>query len=253
VEQLLEEQDVAPAEFRVANYNVLGSSHTAASGNKPWYPSGPERMVTVVDLLGRYDVDVVGFQEYEPNQHHAFKRLTADRFGVFPGGVKGRNSIAWRTDSWRLVSAHTMTIPYFRGKPATIPYVLLEHVATGRAVHFINTHNPASSRRRGDNERWRDVATVRQATLANRLRERTGFPVVLTGDFNEREEAFCSVTALTDLQAANGGSNEDGCRPPADPRIDWIFGSEDIAFSGFQRLRFPASDHPLILADARAG
>jgi endonuclease/exonuclease/phosphatase family metal-dependent hydrolase len=252
VEALLDEQELVPAGFRVASYNVLGASHTSAGGNKPWYPSGAGRMVTVVDQLGRLDVDVVGFQEYEPVQHRAFMRLTAGRFGAFPGAEKGRNSIAWRKDTWRLVSAHTIAIPYFRGKPAKMPYVLLEHVETGRAVYFINVHNPASSRKRGDNERWRDVATARQSTLANRLRERTGFPVVLTGDFNEREEAFCSVTSQTGMNAANGGSNDGACRPPAVSRIDWIFGSPELTFSGFRRLESAASDHPLIYADAQA-
>jgi hypothetical protein len=74
------------------------------------------------------------------------------------------------------------------------------------------------------------------------------------GDFNEREEAFCAVTRRAPAVAANGGSAGPPCRPPANIGIDWIFGTQDIAFSDYRRLRGGligrATDHPVILADA---
>ena len=65
-----------------------------------------------------------------------------------------------------------------------------------------------------------------QADLANELEE-TGVPVILLGDFNERDEAFCSITGNSDLKAVNGGGWPNGrCDPPSWMRIDWIFVSK---------------------------
>jgi endonuclease/exonuclease/phosphatase family metal-dependent hydrolase len=79
-------------------------------------------------------------------------------------------------------------------------------------------------------------------------------PVVLMGDFNERDEAFCAVTSRASMRAANGGGSAP-CRPPSGAGIDWIFGTPQVAFSAYERhtsaLLRSATDHPLIVATAR--
>jgi endonuclease/exonuclease/phosphatase family metal-dependent hydrolase len=259
VEELLEAgRTEAPARFRVASLNVLGASHTAGGGNKPSYASGATRIGWVAQLLHQLDVDVVGLQEYEPVQHQAFLRSTGDRYGVYPGLALGRgpirNSIVWKRATWDAVSTSSNRLPYFRGKRVPMPYVLLEHRESGRRVWFVNIHNPVSSPKRGDNERWRDLATSLEIGLVQRLSAETGHPVILMGDFNEREEAFCAVTRRAPAVAANGGTAGPPCVPPATIGIDWIFGTTDIAFSDYRRLRggliARATDHPVIVADA---
>jgi endonuclease/exonuclease/phosphatase family metal-dependent hydrolase len=259
VEELLEAgQAGAPARFRVSSLNVLGAGHTGPRGNKPWFASGATRIGWLAQLLQRLDVGVVGFQEYEPVQHHVFVRRTGDRYGVYPGPALGRqairNSIAWNRATWDVVSTDTIPIPYFRGNRVPMPYVLLEHRESERRVWFINIHNPASNQRRGNNERWRDVATSLEIGLMQRLHSQTGHPVILMGDFNEREEAFCAVTRRAPAVAANGGSSGPRCSPPATIGIDWIFGTRDLSFSGYHKLRGGilgrATDHPMLVADA---
>lgn len=259
VEELLQEDESAPpARFQVSTLNVLGASHTSRGGNKPSYASGTTRIGWIAQLLRQLDVDVVGFQEYELIQHHAFKRRTGDSYGVYPGPALGRNairnSIAWDSATWGVVSTHTIPIPYFRGNRVPMPYVLLEHLDTGRRVWFINIHNPTSNAKRGNNERWRDLGTSLQIGLMQRLRAQTGHPVILMGDFNERAEAFCAVTRRVPAVAANGGVAGPRCRPPANLGIDWIFGTSDLAFSDYRKLRGGlagrATDHPVIVADA---
>lgn len=251
------EPDAEPLQFRVSSFNVLGASHTTARGNKPRYASGVDRMSGTVRLLESLDVDVVGLQELELVQLRALKRMTGDRYAVYPGPTLGRgsmrNSVAWRQDTWELVDARAVPIPYFRGKRVAMPYVLLRHRESGQPVWFVNIHNPATNKKRGDNERWRDLGTRLEITLANRLNRRTSLPVVLMGDFNERQEAFCKVTG-GGLVAANGGTARP-CRPPADIGIDWIFGTRDIEFSDYQRLESPLvdrlTDHPVLVSTAR--
>jgi endonuclease/exonuclease/phosphatase family metal-dependent hydrolase len=246
-----------PVTFRVVSFNVLGASHTTAGGNKPRYADGTTRMNWAVDALRAAQADVVGFQEYEPVQNSAFQRITGGTWGVFPGSALGnnaiRNSIAWNGKVWTVLDQRTIPIPYFRGTRVPMPYVLLEHKETGRQVWFINIHNPVSNKRRGNNEHWRDVATAMEINLVRQL-SRDGTPVILTGDFNERSEAFCKVTAGADAVAANGGTVSP-CRLPANAGIDWIFGT-GVAFSDYVRLSTPlisrASDHPLIAATVTA-
>lgn len=246
-----------PVMFRMASFNVLGSSHTSRGGNKPGYAEGPTRIGWTADMLRASGVSVVGFQEYEPNQHRAFARRTGGSWGVFPGLSQGRrgvrNSVAWRSATWQLVRAHTIPIPYFRGKPVPMPYVLLEHRRSGERAWFISIHNPTSNAKRGNNQRWRNVATQRERNLLVDLHS-SGTPVFLTGDFNERDEAYCRVTAGGVAQAAQGGRGGRPCRPPATMGIDWIFGTPDVTFRAYVRRQDAAvrrtSDHPMILTTA---
>jgi endonuclease/exonuclease/phosphatase family metal-dependent hydrolase len=258
VEDLLDEPSISPTAFRVASFNVLGHSHTTGGGNKPGYAAGPTRMRMAVQILRNYGADLIGFQEFEPIQNASFMRLTAGRYGTYPGmkiGKPGvRRTIAWRSDTWELVQADTVPVPYFRGNRVPMPYVLLEHKKTGQRVWAMNVHNPTSNAKRGNNARWRAVSKQIQTNLVNRLHKETEYPVILMGDFNERAEAFCTVTSRAPMRASNGGSTGGACRPPGDLGIDWIFGTTDIEFTSHVRTRAGlvarASDHPIVVADA---
>lgn len=257
VEESLAEQ-IVPTAFRVMSFNVLGNSHTVAGGNKPGYASGPARMGMALQILRSFKVDVVGLQEFEPIQNYSFLRRGGGQWDTYPGmqlGKKGvRNSVAWRTDVWDVVTKRTLSSPYFRGNRVPMPYVQLEHRETGQRAWFINVHNPTSNAKRGQNERFRDIGTTLQVNLANRLKAATGDPVILMGDFNERAEAFCRVTGGGKLSSASGGSIGSPCRPPGDMGIDWIFGTTDIGFENYVRTRAGlisrATDHPVVVVDA---
>lgn len=245
---------VLDAPFRVATFNLLGYGHTAPGGNRSGYADGVTRMNYTYRLLTRHGIDIVGFQEFQTEQFERFNELTAGTWGTYPGDTLTRaamhNSIAWRNDTWELVEADSIPIPYFDGVEIRMPFVLLRNLETGRLVYFANFHNPANAR--GPAERWRNEATARQIELALTLR-RSGLPVVFTGDFNEREDYFCQLTAGAPMKAANGGSTGTPCAPPAQMRIDWIFGSTNFRFLLYEekegRLVRRASDHPLIFSD----
>jgi endonuclease/exonuclease/phosphatase (EEP) superfamily protein YafD len=244
---------VPPTVFRVGTFNVLGHSHTRPGGNKKGWASSVARTGWAVDLLNAYHVDVVGLQEFEDVQARTFDARTGTSWDVYPGNAGDpRNSIAWRTDAWELVSAATFPVPYFRGRNVAMPYVLLRDLESGQQVYVINVHNPATTGRHGNNEHWRDVATDREIALVDQLHA-AGFPVVLTGDFNERDEVFCRVTGSGTMRAANGGTGGATCAPPADMDVDWIFGSSAIEWSNFVSTKAGlvsrATDHPLVVSD----
>jgi hypothetical protein len=245
------------AEFNVASFNILGSSHTEKGGHHSWLASGPQRIGGVLQILGQHDVSVVGMQEFQTNQRQAF-RSRATGWQMYPGlsmgSRAGENSVAWRTNTWDLVKAATVPIPYFNGRERPMPYVLLRHKATGVRAYFSTFHNPADTRKFRGQQRFRDAATDREIALFNRL-ESEGIPQFVTGDMNERSEYYCRVTARTALEAAAGGSNAGSCKAPRPTPIDWIFGSPGVAFSGYKVDRSPlvrrTTDHPVMIAHAK--
>ena len=242
--------------FTIASFNVLGHSHTVKGGNRKGYAPSGVRMGWALGALTGNGADIVGLQEFQQPQFNNFNGRTGGAWDVWPGMAAGslgvENSIAWRTDQFTAVQKKTVAIPYFGGRPRLMPYVLLQHDATGQKLWVANFHNPADTKNHGNNTRWRRAATSREISLANQLAG-TGYPVFFTGDFNERAEYFCPLTANTTLKAANGGSTGGGCAPPPAMQVDWIFGSDEVAFSGYRvvdgALVDRASDHPLVAAE----
>lgn len=244
--------------FRISSFNVLGASHTDARNARRGFESSSKRIVGAVKLLNDRDVDLVGFQELQPVQFERFKELTGRQFGAYPGRrlspAAMHNSIAWRRDTWELVEARTIPVPYFNGNLISKPYVLLRNLRSGQLVWVLNTHNPADTH--GHAEKWRDRARELQIALVNELRAADPeVPVLVTGDMNEREDYFCPVVAETGLLAANGGyADATGCTPPPRMRVDWVFGTKDVTFSNYLDLDGGlvdrVTDHPMIIADA---
>jgi hypothetical protein len=240
--------------FRVGTFNVLGSSHTAKSGNRKGFASGYTRMGMAWSLMAQAELSVVGLQELEEIQHNRFRSLSG--WDTFPGPTLDRgsirNSLAWDPDVWELVEANSIGIPYFGGQIIRRPVVLLKNIESEREVWFFNTHNPASTRGHGNNARWRAAAVSLEIQLANEL-SADGTPVVFTGDYNDRAEVFCPIVGGTDLEAANGGSYDGGCVTPDRMDVDWIFGSsiEWETFSSVsQGVVGRVSDHPFVYAEA---
>lgn len=244
-----------PTFFTVSSFNLLGAGHTDQGGNRKGWASGERRMKWAIDLLHRHDVQVVGFQEFQPPQYRVFMAEVGPEWGVYPGNKLARaamhNSIAWRLDTWRLIQPGWMRIPYFHGDEIRMPVVLLQNVHNGAYAYFMNFHNPANAR--GNAQRWRNIAAARQIAKVNELRASTGLPVFMTGDMNEKDSYFCKVTGSTDLIAANGGSNSgSGCSVPRPTQVDWIFGSSNTWFTSYLADRSPlvrkTTDHPMIVS-----
>jgi hypothetical protein len=243
--------------FHVASFNVLGYNHTAKGGDRQGFADGRKRMEYAYRLLENNHVNVVGFQELQPQQFEKFNKMTGKRWSVYPGArferIAMHNSIAWKTKKWDRVDADYINIPYFLGDPVKMPIVKLRHRQTGRLVYFANFHNPADSY--GNAQKWRDKARRKQIALARR-KFAEGVPLIITGDMNEREKYFCNMVAKAPMRAANGGKNPKNkpCDTPEPMGIDWIFGSRYINFSQYRKLESRlvrrTTDHPFVVTRA---
>ncbi|GGD27954.1 endonuclease/exonuclease/phosphatase family protein [Nocardioides daphniae] len=246
--------------FRISSFNLLGAGHT--DGKKPkrkGWANSAQRLKWTRQILDQQNVDVVGFQEMHASQVQQWPVNNPD-FASWPlhkfSHAVGHNTISWRTSVFRMVKAKTIMVPYFNGVEQRMPYVLLEHIASGQRMWLYNVHTPANIG--GNHQKWRDIGFQRAIELANKLRaEDPSIPVFMTGDMNDREKFFCPTAAQTDLVAANGGyASGSICTPPKPTQIDWIMGSAPVTFTDYAAVRTPlvrkTTDHPVIVATANA-
>ena len=149
------------------------------------------------------------------------------------------------------ISATTFDIPYFNGQIRHIPAVLLRERSTGRTAYFLNTHNPANVRGQRSRATAPTAIAIEKAKIIE-LRA-TGRPVFFTGDFNDRQAAFCPLTANKLTISPNSipsmtcaypkQSRSTGSSPPARR------GSPATASDTYpQNARI--SDHPIVQARA---
>ena len=259
--QLADGEVSGPTQFTISSLNALGADHTAAGGNKHGWATGAERMKWLTQVIRAEGVEVIGLQEFQYPQYQVWEQQMGTDWDTYPAlawGKKGmRNSVAWRSDQFSMVSASWMKVPYFHGTILRVPLVLLQNIATGQQMYVSSVHNPANAR--GPAAKWRKQATDIEMATINGLRSDTGLPVYLTGDMNERDIVFCRMTAGTDMVSANGGSNSGtgglgGCSPTRPTYIDWIFGSPETRFTNYHANRGPkirkSTDHPMIVAEA---
>lgn len=237
--------DPPVAEFVLATYNVLGSSHTGRGGRRG-YAGGVPRLLRALDKIRGHGIDVIGLQELQPNQRDAF-RAYGTEFDIYtpPGGRFRDDSVAWRRDRFELVAGGSVSYPYFGGRLRPYPQVLLREKRTGVRFFVTSYHNPAYE------GGTRARAVRMQIDNANALITRTKRPMLITGDMNDRRTYVCPMVTSTPMRPAQGG----GC--DADSRaVDWLMGSSpNVVFSGFlldwttEHARL--SDHPLVVATAR--
>ena len=244
------------ATFTVSSFNVLGASHTPAGGSRA---SGTTRIVWAKQLLDQHHVQVAGFQEMQAVQYTKFAQIAGSSWALYPGLTMlkrdSENSIGWRTDTFDLVWASTVKIPYFNGSLRSMPVVLLREKSTGMLAYFANVHNPADTATYRNQGVYRAEATRMEIALQNLLAP-TGIPRFLTGDMNERASYFCRVTAEAPLKAARPTSTwVNGVCSAGSPRaVDWILGSTEVPWSSYiedrSALVAKTTDHPMIIGDA---
>jgi endonuclease/exonuclease/phosphatase family metal-dependent hydrolase len=235
--------------FNVASFNILGASHTTSSSRFATYKPRLNRAVT---LMNSYKLDVVGTQEFQETQFDYFvSRGYSKTWGAHywnPAGNRRdtENAVIWRKSKMTFVSGTTFDIPYFKGNIRHVPVALLREKATGRTAYFLNVHNPANIG--GNMAGWRAKAIKIERAKIIELRK-TGRPVFLTGDFNDREKAFCPLTA-SKLTISPNSVPRMSCLYPKQSSIDWIFAAGQARFSSYQRntyaQRANISDHPVV-------
>lgn len=247
------------SEFTFATFNTLGASHTDAGGKDARMAGGGTRGAWVGQLFSEHKVDVGAVQEFQRSQAYAFLRAVGDEYAVWPGveltSRDGENSVVWRKDRFEAVEKEANAYPYFGGHARNFPRVLLRDKDTGVQFWVTSYHNPANTKKFGNQVYWKHRALSMEIPDIRNLIRTTRQPVIVSGDMNDRQEFFCPFARGTGMHSASGGySNALGCSVPV-RWIDWIMGSAKVSFSDYRQddssFVDRTSDHPMVLSAVR--
>lgn len=206
----------------VMTFNVLGSQHTAPTGDRPNFAPGRVRVEWAKNLIDQRGATLVGLSEPQPDQIAALDVALDGGYSVYPGNTMGYDaapqSVMWKDSEWSYVWANTVQMP-FMGSSRPQALVRLRNTSTGREVYWINAHL-SPGKMQADRDKGMDIIKQVVKQLAG-----DGLPVLVTGDLNEHAKAFRRIACPTDLNAAVGGETGGAtCRLPQAMRVDWIFG-----------------------------
>jgi alpha-tubulin suppressor-like RCC1 family protein/endonuclease/exonuclease/phosphatase family metal-dependent hydrolase len=246
----------AATSLRIGTFNVLGNEHTVPGSDEDYRAPARLRAEWTAQALDVLGLDVVGTQEAQAQQLGWILKATHGEFASYGTPDQGNRwteaALLWRTSAFTAVQTKRLITPYLK-VPMPRPLVLLQSRTTGRQMWVLDVHNaPWKSRAQ---QRKRTQGVTAQVTKLQRLTKQ-GYPVFYLGDFNEKSRAFCQVIENTSLRSPQGGrvTRAGVCKPPRNQRVDWIFGSNGTAWSGYEQTRTPlvgnATDHWVQLASA---
>ena len=209
--------------FNVASFNLLGASHTVRSSRFATYKP---RLDRAVRLMNSYKLDVVGTQEFQETTQFDYFRAKGytKTWGAHywnPAGQEARHRerhhLAQVEDGVRQ-GLHVRHPLLQRQHPPCADRTAAREVERAHGV----LPERAQPRRRA----WAAAATGvprRSGSSAPRSSScaRPAVPVFITGDFNDREKAFCPMTAGKLTISPNSIPSDDVRLPEADlDRLD---------------------------------
>lgn len=241
----------APADLRVATFNLRTSAWDESGSYGPW----PERRALALALVDAIDADLWAFQEAAPDQRSDLAALLGATHETYP---VGEQILAFRR-SFRWEGARSILLGRADGPRVAVALELVDR--RGAGLVFVGAH--AS----GDEE---ELVRVRDFVLGYAV------PAVLAGDFNGPAgtnpwgvpPALPVLTAGGGLRDAFSAPHEVrssacwelGCAPDVDgARVDWILATPDHepvhaeTVQAWTEGGVPVSDHFPQVADLARG
>ena len=221
-------------ELKVISFNIRCTDDK--DGN-----SIPERAPRLSDIISRYDVDLIGFQEYVPQWEEFIKKDFGDKFDIFNKyrAVTNLESapILWNKEKFECIKTGYFWLsdtPEGESKGwdekydcyRICSYVVLKERKSEKKFAFMNTHFGF-----GDTGQIKSVKLIYDYS-----KEISPYPTFVTGDFNMRPETpaykvmselFTDVNAVTsnDLRQTYHGYNPENFK---DAHIDYCFVDKTI-------------------------
>ncbi len=265
------------AEFRIMTFNVAGSN------------GEPEkRYAKILEVIGSYEPDIVGFQEFNSAQHsNVMDPLLREGYGVVArkhsSGTYNQTPIAYRKDKFDLVEGGVEWLDgrYTGTNTKSISWAVLKDKATGKTFGVINLHgavvstdykgyeNMSATERNKIVNEWR-IDNVRQMLeIETRLKATHGeIAFFFTGDFNfnnssdaynatkraglTEAEVSATLDKMPNIATYHGFSDA----PAASGKsIDHIFYRAEKAWAvrhyvaGQEAFEITSSDHFAVFAD----
>ncbi|NYI80048.1 endonuclease/exonuclease/phosphatase family protein [Nocardioides panzhihuensis] len=183
-------EPVQPGFQRFGWLNAWADHHTAPGGSAAGRLDGVPRMRIVVGHLRRTLTDFGVLAEVETRQREAFESFGRE-FALVSTPDPTDDAVFYRRSVFRLVSKDTVTMYYRDGARVSAPVVVLEERSSGQRVGVLPVHFPASLPSIPEQKRWRDL----NALIVKDVVARAEVPMVVAGDFNQRNDILCDLTS----------------------------------------------------------
>ena len=212
---------------RVNVSNILGASHKAN-----WVYRMAELLIFL--RVRRYP-HILMLSEFQKPQQELF-RQKADRYNFVAGTSDG---VAWRKDTYKRKKSGSYRINYLGGHHM-VPYVLLEHIKTGKKIWVFPMHLPPTMQGYDRGDRLA-AAAIMKSRIETKLKE-VKAPLLLGGDTNDHDWDDWLRRNLPDSEIGVYDTRR---------KIDWLSGigvewvSTDVIWNGRVQL---ISDHSILRA-----
>jgi len=232
---------VQPGFQRFAWLNAWADHHTASGGAAAGRLDGVPRMRIVVGHLRRTVVDFGVLAEVEAPQREAFESFGRE-YALVSTPDATDDAVFYRRSVFRLVSKDTVTMYYRHGARVRAPVVVLEERSSGRRVGVLPVHFPASLPSVPRQKKWRDL----NARIVKDVVARSEVPMVVAGDFNQRNDILCDLTS-PGTGLVSPLAKHDRCATARRAPIDQAFLSPSLRPGRYQVYSGPsarrATDH----------
>ncbi len=244
------------SKLSVMSFNVLVSNITA------------ERAERVIDMVSNYLPDTIGFQEASPTWMTKLNASLSKYYSYVGNGRDGGSSgeynpVFYRKDKFTLIESGTKWLSDTPDKVSKysesslnriFTYAVLKRNSDGKTFVHINTHLEHTSS---------DARVKQAAVLVKFIEKYSGYPVLLTGDFNCTsgtdeykliDETYLSSSANTALKKENAGATFHNFGS-SDKIIDFIFISDKNILISLYKVAIEkingdyASDHHPVYAE----
>lgn len=183
-------EPVQPGFQRFAWLNAWADHHTAPGGAAADHLDGVPRMRIVVGHLRRTLADFGVLAEVQARQREAFESFGGE-FALVSTPDPTDDAVFYRSSVFRLVSKDTVAMYYRDGARVSAPVVVLEERSSGQRVGVLPVHFPATLPSVPRQKKWRDL----NARIVKDVVARAEVPMVVAGDFNQRNDILCDLTA----------------------------------------------------------
>ncbi len=200
------------AELRIMSYNILNQDYV------PDNPLSPERGRWFTDILSYYMPDVVGVQEANLAWHQSFD-VYLSLSGIYrpacryhDGVHTAQTTFLYNSLTVKLIEEYVVHYTDWEDSDIRVVSIaVFETLADGKRFVMTNTH-PAPHA-----QHYSDHMVELNRILTAELAKYEGLPVIMTGDFNTRENQE-EYTTLTTTQGVRDARYDEGVELVRDVR-----------------------------------
>ncbi len=222
----------ATSRFTVGTFNVLGYHYTIPGSksslqNYPGFRDGITRIDWAVKMFEENKLDVVGLQEFEPEQYGRVKAIyagdTTGNWLIYPTPMRqdtnnvSTGAIMWRKNKFTMIASGHRLISRANftdkdgnevTKDAEAPWVKLKENSTGKVFYVTNIHDAVTTPTVNNAQTRVANETENLADIKKKLADA---PVIATGDFNSgfswdaTRDAGIPKTSITYCILTQGG------------------------------------------------